>query len=89
MIRHIQSVHLHPSDSLCEREGTTRREEKEKQEHICKINEQVDQNAPHLCVIHDIAQKSLPLASHRPEVWGPAKKKGSFTDVEKAAQIEN
>lgn len=65
-----------------------RREEKEKQEHICKINEQVDQNAPHLCVIYDIGQKRLPLASHRPEVWGPAKK-GSFTDVENAAQIEN
>ena len=85
---HIQWVHLHPSDSLFERESTTRREEREKQEHICRINEQVNQNAPHLCVIYDIGKKKLLLSSHRPEVWGPAKK-GSFTEVKNAAQIEN
>jgi len=85
---HRQWVHLRPFDSLFERESTTRREEREKQEHICRINEQVNQNAPHLCVIHDIGKKKLPLSSHRPEVWGPAKK-GSFTEVKNAAQIEN
>lgn len=30
----------------------------------------MNQNAPHLCVIHDIGRKKLPLSSHRPEVWG-------------------
>lgn len=85
---HIQLVHLHPFDSLFERESTTRREEREKQEHICKINEQVDQNAPHVCVIHDIGKKRLPLGSHRPEVWGASKKR-LLHGGENAAQIEN
>lgn len=74
--------------SIWKRKHNKERREREKQEHICRINEQVNQNAPHLCVTHDIGKEKLPLSPHRPEVWGPAKK-GSFTDVKNAAQIEN
>lgn len=71
---HIQLVHLRPFDSLFERESTTRREEREKQEHICRINEQVDQNAPHLCVIHGIGRKGCPWIPTAPKYGGQQKK---------------
>lgn len=44
-------------------------EKREKQEQICRINEQVDRTAPQLCVIYDIwkKEKSPRLAPRPPE----------------------
>lgn len=44
-------------------------EKREKQEQICRINEQVDRTAPQLCVIYDIwkEEKSPHLAPHPPK----------------------
>lgn len=66
-------------------------EKREKQEQICRINEQVDRTAPQLCVIYDIwkEEKSPRLAPHPPQSMG-LPKEAPFTEVkENAAQIEN
>lgn len=65
-------------------------EKREKQEQICRINEQVDRTAPQLCVIHGIWKKrSRPDSPPAPQSMG-LPKEAPFTEVkENAAQREN
>lgn len=70
---HIQLVHLHPFDSLFEKESTTRRKERNKNTYAGLMSKWTKM-PPNLCVIHDIGKKSS-LGLPPPRSVGASKKR--------------